>query len=326
MTGSDYLDFDEALKVGMELIISKENPRLGLLIIVGINLGIRMENLLQFKFEDLRKETVEIIEGTNGKKRTLYINDNIRTALSLFQNEFNGFAFKSQKKTIYSPQQVNRLLKKYFKENISSHSLRKCFGRRVWQDDGQSERSLDYLCKLFQHTNVNSTRIYLGIALKEELDNIYLNLNVSVSKRIDGECFELPPSKVIIFAENTQNIGSMLGTKISYTIDNFSGILDVSEDNLPDNKKKGVYFLYDENSEIVYIGKSVNSIRTRLRYHLFVQNPAPYNDYQNMRTLDMRKVVKYLAYSEIPVDYIDMVERFLVNTKKPVNNLEFNYK
>lgn len=324
MTGSDYLDFDEALKVGMKLIESKENPRLGLLIIVGINLGVRMENLLEFKFEDLRKETVDIIEGNNGKKRTLYINDNIRTALSLFQNEFNGFAFKSQKKTIYSQQQVNRLLKKYFKENISSHSLRKSFGRRVWENYGKSESILVYLCKLFQHTNVNFTRIYLGIApKKEELDNIYLKLNVS--KRIDGECFELPPSEVIIFMENTQNIGSMLGTKISYTIDNFSGILDVCEDNLPDNNKKGVYFLYDENSEIVYIGKSVNSIRSRLRYHLFVNNPSPYNDYQKERTLDMRKVVKYLAYSEIPVDYIDMVERFLINRKKPVNNLEFNY-
>ncbi|MBB4804190.1 integrase [Flavobacterium nitrogenifigens] len=175
MTGSNYIDFDKALNTGMKLIKTKENPRLGLLIIVGINLGVRIENLLRFKFEDLRRENVTIIEGKTGKKRTLVINDNIRIAMALFENEYNGYAFKSQKDTIYSPQHVNRLLKKYFKGKISTHSLRKSFGRRVWNNDNQSERSLVYLSELFQHSSISITRIYLGIR-QEELDNIYINL------------------------------------------------------------------------------------------------------------------------------------------------------
>lgn len=175
MTGSDYINFDTALNVGLKLIKTQENPRLGLLIVTGINLGVRIENLLQFKFEDLRQKNVTIIEGKTGKKRTLVINDNIRTALALFKNQYNGYAFKSQKDTIYSRQHVNRLLKKYFKGKISTHSLRKSFGRRVWDNDNQSERSLVYLSELFQHSSISITRIYLGIR-QEELDNIYINL------------------------------------------------------------------------------------------------------------------------------------------------------
>lgn len=175
MTGSDYIDFDRALNIGLKLIKTRENPRLGLLIVSGINLGVRIENLLQLKFEDLRNENITIIEGKTGKKRTLIINDNIHKALALFKKELSGYAFKSQKKTIYSVQHVNRLLKNYFKGKISTHSLRKSFGRRVWENDKQSERSLIYLSELFQHSNISITRIYLGIR-QQELDNIYINL------------------------------------------------------------------------------------------------------------------------------------------------------
>lgn len=175
MTGSNYIDFDRALNVGLRLIKTKENPRLGLLIVVGINLGVRIENLLQFRFEDLRSEKITILEGKTGKKRTLIINENIRKALSLFDEQYTGYAFKSQKNTVYCQQHVNRLLKKYFKGKISSHSLRKSFGRRVWENDSQSERSLIYLSELFAHSSISVTRIYLGIR-QEELDNIYINL------------------------------------------------------------------------------------------------------------------------------------------------------
>jgi integrase len=175
MTGSDFIEFDKALNLGLKLIKTNENPNLGLLIVTGINLGLRIENLLQFTYADLRSDSVTIVEGKTGKKRKVIINDNIRKALTLFEKEYCGYAFKSQKKTIYSPQHVNRLLKKYFKGKISTHSLRKSFGRRVWENDNQSERSLIYLSELFQHSSISITRIYLGIR-QEELDNIYINL------------------------------------------------------------------------------------------------------------------------------------------------------
>lgn len=177
MTGSTYIDFDKAQGKGMRLIRSGENPTFGLLIIAGINLGLRISDLLDLSFSDLRKDTLTITEGKTGKRRTLKINDNIHAAMEYYKEEKGEFhAFRSRKGTTYSIQQVNRLMKKYFKSsNITSHSLRKSFGRRVYNNNGQSESALNYLSELFNHTSISITRKYLGIR-QEELNDIYMNL------------------------------------------------------------------------------------------------------------------------------------------------------
>ena len=117
----------------------------------------------------------------------------------------------------------------------------------------------------------------------------------------------------------------MVGKEIKYTIDNFSGILDVSWENLPSNKRIGVYFLYGENKEILYIGKSVSTMRGRLCNHLFVEHPSPYDDSHNKIVLDRRKKVKYFAYIDVPKNYVDMVERFLICEHQCEFNVQFKY-
>jgi integrase len=175
MTGSIFIDFDKALNKGMRLIKTNENRSFGLLIVCGINLGLRINDLLKLTFEDLKRDTIIITESKTKKKRKLVINDNIKKALNSFKESERGYAFKSQKQTIYSTQHVNRLIKKHFKGKVSSHSLRKSFGRRVWSNDNESERSLIYLSELFNHSSSLTTRIYLGIR-QDELDDIYLSL------------------------------------------------------------------------------------------------------------------------------------------------------
>lgn len=177
MKGSTYIDFDKANSKGLKLIRSNENPNFGLLIITGINLGLRISDLLSLTFGDLRKDEIIVLEQKTKKRRKLKINDNIKHALRFFENEKDSFCcFRSQKKSVYSVQQVNRLIKSYFSgSNISSHSLRKSFGRRVWDNNNQSEKALLYLSELFGHQSISTTRKYLGIR-QEELDDIYLNL------------------------------------------------------------------------------------------------------------------------------------------------------
>ncbi|MDR5590802.1 tyrosine-type recombinase/integrase [Christiangramia sp. SM2212] len=177
MQGSTYIDFDKANSKGLKLIRSSENASFGLLIIVGINLGLRISDLLKLTYKHLRSDELEIIEQKTKKRRKLIINDNIKNALKYFE-EYNDefYAFRSQKNTVYSIQHVNRLMKKHFKgSNISSHSLRKTFGRRVWNNNNQSEKALMYLSELFGHHSISTTRKYLGIR-QEELNNIYINL------------------------------------------------------------------------------------------------------------------------------------------------------
>lgn len=187
MIGADYLNFDEAMNKGMKLIRTGENPTAGLMIVAGVNLGLRISDLLTLTYGQLRQDKITLIEQkTRNKKgvqpRVLKINDNIKMAMSYFKDptdHADGFhAFRSQKGTVYSNKHVNRLLAKYFgggNKNVSSHSLRKTFGRRVWDNDNQNERALIYLNQLFNHTTIGETKKYLGIH-QEELNDIYMNL------------------------------------------------------------------------------------------------------------------------------------------------------
>jgi hypothetical protein len=128
----------------------------------------------------------------------------------------------------------------------------------------------------------------------------------------------------------------MIGLKIEYTIDNFSGLIEITEDveltwsTFPLHPVIGVYFLYDENKEIIYIGKSVSSIRQRLNTHLL--SPIPEwtewgsADLHNSKLTEKRTKTKYFSWIELPKKYVDMVERYLINVHKSKYNYEFNYR
>jgi integrase len=182
MTGSTYLEFDKTLNKAQRMIKSDDNKSFALLVVCGLNLGLRIGDLLTFTFKDLRSDTVTFKEQKTNKERTVKINDNIKQALTYFEDEDDKhYAFKSQKGTVYSIQRINVLLKERFKGCkvgdgvVSSHSLRKAFGRRIWSNDGESERALIKLSELFNHSNVKVTRTYLGIQ-QDELNDLYINL------------------------------------------------------------------------------------------------------------------------------------------------------
>ena len=127
------------------------------------------------------KDVLVIKEKKTKKLRTIKINSTIHSVLSKFNPiDEDDYTFKSQKGTVFSVQQINRVLKEIFKTeskhlNISSHSLRKSFGRRVYENNNESEKSLLYLSELFNHTSLSITRKYLGIR-QEELNDIYMSL------------------------------------------------------------------------------------------------------------------------------------------------------
>lgn len=180
-TTSDYIDFDRSMNVGSKLINTEKKKLLGLYIIVSINTGLRVSDVLNLKWIDLEGDTIQLIEKKTKKHRIIRVNDTIKSTLKKFDgHDPNDHIFVSQKGSVFSVQQINRLLKGVFKieskrHNISSHSLRKSFGRRVYENNNESEKSLVYLSELFNHTSLSVTRKYLGIR-QEELNDIYMNL------------------------------------------------------------------------------------------------------------------------------------------------------
>lgn len=179
------MDFDATLNKSMRYMKEKDSDKfkIAFLTICGIHFGLRISDLLRLKHKNLAGETIQLAEKKTGKVRNIRINETVKEAYDIYASKLvhiepDDFLFVSQKKSPFSVRQVNRLLQAAYgakNRNISSHSLRKTFGRRVWDRDNNSERALIMLSKLFNHTSTSTTRIYLGIQ-QEEFDDIYMNL------------------------------------------------------------------------------------------------------------------------------------------------------
>ncbi len=181
VTTSDYLNFDSTLNKAVKLIKNDKNYKLGFLVVLGINSGLRISDILSLKFSDLDGDSITLLEKKTNKKRIIRINDNIKDAFEHLKNRtenHKGYIFTSNQNTVYSRQYVNRKLKEYFgtkKLSVSSHSLRKTFGRQVYLNNNETDKALLYLSDLFNHSSPAITKRYLGIR-QEELDDIYMSL------------------------------------------------------------------------------------------------------------------------------------------------------
>ena len=179
INASAYINFDTALNTGLRLLNDPKKEKLGLYILVAIYTGLRTGDIQRLTWNDFNNESFTIIEEKTGKARVIKIHETLRKAIDKTRST-NGLIFTSQKKSVYTTQALNRMLKSTFSkqaknENISTHSLRKTFGRRVYDMNNQSEHALTLLSQLFGHSSNQITRIYLGLK-QQEFDNIYMSL------------------------------------------------------------------------------------------------------------------------------------------------------
>ena len=186
-TTADYVDYDFALNKAMRELKNGKQLKIAFIIIVGINTGLRISDILSLRHINLKGDVIDIIEKKTAKKRRITINEIIKKSYKIFIDRLDyiptdeEYLFTSQKGGVYAVRSVNRVIKyilsqkKGKKLNISTHTLRKTFGRRVWDNNGQSEKALIYLSDIFNHSNTAITRRYLGIR-NEEIADIYLNL------------------------------------------------------------------------------------------------------------------------------------------------------
>ena len=179
---SDYIEWDTMLSLVRKLYRDKEY-RLSLLIGCGSFFGLRISDLLTLTWSMLLdSHSFVIIEKKTGKRREIKVNNNFQkhiadcyTALNV--TDKNEKCFVSRKKTVYSTQRINVLFKsiksKYglMVEHFSTHSMRKTFGRKVFEAAGEnSEFALVKLSELFNHADVMTTRRYLGLRTEELLE------------------------------------------------------------------------------------------------------------------------------------------------------------
>lgn len=188
VTTSDYLPWDSMLSL-VQKLYRDGNYRMSLLIGCGAFFGLRISDLRELTWSQLLdSETITLNETKTGKRRTIKVNENYRKHIldcynALGIKDRSEKAFLSRKGTIYSVQQVNRLLKDIKAryglkvDHFSTHSLRKTFGRRVVEQAGtQSEMALIKLSEIFNHASPMVTRRYLGLRT-QELNEVYDSLD-----------------------------------------------------------------------------------------------------------------------------------------------------
>jgi integrase len=177
ITTANYIDFDKALNLGIKMIKERKDKNFGFYIIVAINSGLRIGDILELKRSDFVNGQKTFREQKTNKAKTLIFNESILKHFDLLDCK-TAEVFTSNKGSVFSRQQINRKIKQYFKakgKNFSSHSLRKSFGRRVYENNNQSEHALIKLSEAFNHSSIKITRAYLDIT-QEELNDIYINL------------------------------------------------------------------------------------------------------------------------------------------------------
>ena len=185
-----------AVSVNMEL--QKDNDKkweLSIKLLKKMNLT----NLLNFKhgwqrMDDLEDTEHDIIlitfnafqkyEKKTGKVRKIPFNLSIQTRIEelyilLKRPNPNELIFKSKFTGVsVSSQYLNRIMKEWkakYKldiENFSTHTFRKTFGRYVYDTSENKSEALLLLNRIFNHSNIEITKIYICIR-EDEINSIF---------------------------------------------------------------------------------------------------------------------------------------------------------
>lgn len=164
----------------------KDYPRDRLLFVMGINSGMRVQDLLQFRIKDINHKAIGdrvlLREKKTGKENVLIINQEIHEAIAVYLNSEehgeNDFLFKSRKGSNYplTVFRVMHMVKDWtdainLKGNYGAHTLRKtwCYMQRT-----QFGASWEVIVKRLNHSSPAITRRYLGVK-EEEVEEVLLN-------------------------------------------------------------------------------------------------------------------------------------------------------
>ena len=182
ITTADYLVWSDAMNL-IRKLAKDGNYKISLLIALGCFTGLRISDILALRWHQiLQTEEFSIIEKKTGKKRVLRLNPQLQKHIQECYEHLQPIGEKSpilvsQKGTIFSVQRINVILKEIKKKyrlkvkNFSCHSLRKTFGRQVYNMNSEnSELALVKLMEIFNHSSIAITKRYLGLRQEEILE------------------------------------------------------------------------------------------------------------------------------------------------------------
>jgi len=193
-SAADALDWDEAMRV-VNALYRDGRYRDCLLISIGCHLGLRISDIRLLTWGQLcsPERMITLNETKTGKSRTLKVSDRLfrlccdcrvkmgspDDGLMVFRSSHFGGERPITRQCV--AQLFDDIKKTYHvrtARTFSTHSLRKTFGRRVWQMEcarNRGDQALLLLCDVFGHASTAITKRYLGIR-QEEILSVYDSL------------------------------------------------------------------------------------------------------------------------------------------------------
>ena len=160
-----------------------------LLFKIGINVGLRINDLLSITWEDIFKPGTRQFkeyfvpkEQKTQKVRQIFINKSFRAAVKEYLKyvpnaKLEGYVFTNRQGNRLSDASVDKMLKLLEKElslkNLSTHSLRKTFAYHLYMQTND----ISLIQEILQHSSVAVTRRYLGLT-QEVKKKAYNELNL----------------------------------------------------------------------------------------------------------------------------------------------------
>lgn len=176
-------------------LLKKGNMRNYNLFIMGINVGLRISDLLSLKLNDVWNfetftpfDEVVLKEQKTEKIRRIKLNQSVKDSLRMYVDSLqtikeDGWLFQSRKKEFHlTYQSVNRMINQWvndcrIKGNYGSHSFRKTFSYHLYMNNSENPMILPYLMKILNHSSQSITLRYIGIE-GETINNLYDDLNL----------------------------------------------------------------------------------------------------------------------------------------------------
>ncbi|GAF66435.1 hypothetical protein BTS2_3336 [Bacillus sp. TS-2] len=141
---------------------------------MGINVGLRVSDLVRFKVKDVRgKERYRIKEKKTNKTNSLKFPEPLRKLIDEYTKDMDNedFLFQSRngRNKPLTTNQVYRILVKAGElcdlKNIGTHTMRKTFGYHYYQ----RTKDIGTLMVIFNHSSQKVTKLYIGIS-QDEID------------------------------------------------------------------------------------------------------------------------------------------------------------
>jgi len=165
----------------MKQILRRQSLRNYFLFTAGINIGIRISDLLKLKVSDLRNQTYLLLrEQKTGKERRYKINSGLQHEISEYtatmkddDHLFPSRQGHSQLSRVSAWRIINEAAHQAGLRNIGTHTLRKTFGYHLYN----RTKDIALLQQIFNHSSPSITLRYIGIN-QDIIDDALVDFNL----------------------------------------------------------------------------------------------------------------------------------------------------